>query len=234
MKKNISIIVCTFIISSIGLYGIKVAEKHGSYISTNGLSSQIVESDVAKMIVTILNETDSIKEVQSKRQSEKKAILEFLKTQGITDENITHTDSSIEDMLRWSDNTQNKKKYKISDNIYIKSNDVYLIKKISEIISSEFMGEGIIVGVNIRYIYKGLDELRLKMIEDATKDSKNRAERIATVTNKKLDGLRNLHTGKFSIVAEDSSSTQDSDYHEGENSINKRIRLVVQGTFNIR
>lgn len=234
MNKNIGIIISTIIISSVFFYGIKIAEKHGAYISTNGLSTRIVESDMAKMIITISNEANNIKEVQDKRQSEKKALMEFLQTQGVTNDNITHTDSSIEDMLRWSDSARDKKKYKISDYIHIKSNDVHFIEKISEIISSEFIERGIVVDVNVKYIYKGLDTLRLEMIEDATEDSRNRAEHIAAVSNTKLDGLRNLHTGKFSIVAEDSSSTNDSDYYEGENSINKRIRVVVQGTFNIR
>lgn len=233
-KINLTMIICTIIIGAIAYYGIKTIEKYNSYISTNGVSTRIVESDLAQLQITISNETNTIKDIQNKRQIDKKDVMEFLKKNGITDDNITHTDCSIEDMLRWTDNTKDKKKYKISDIIYIKSNDVYMVKKIAGMISSEFIEKGIIIDTNVKYLYKDLDTLRIEMIEEATEDSRNRADHISKVSKMKLIGLRNLHTGKFSIAAEDSSATNDSVYDEGENSINKRVRVVVQGTFNIK
>lgn len=215
-------------------YGISAIKTRDSFISTNGLSTRIVESDLAQMRITISNETNNVKEIQYKRQQDIKTVMEFLEGKGITKDNVTNTDCSIEDMLRWTDNIKDKKKYKISDNIYIKSNNVYLIKEISQILSSEFMENGIVIDINVTYLYKGLDALRIDMIKEATEDSQTRARHIAEASDMTLTGLRNLHTGKFSIAAEDSSATNDSDYTEGQNSINKRVRVVVHGTFNVK
>ena len=63
------------------------------------------------------------------------------------------------------------------------------------------------------YYYTKLAELKIKMIEAATKDANNRAEKIAINAGSKLGGLKNAEMGVFQISAENSSE----DYSWGGN-----------------
>jgi hypothetical protein len=60
----------------IGDKAVEVIEKNNAYISTKGLSDKIVKSDYAKWTISMINETDSLKDIQVKRKSDKK-LYEF-------------------------------------------------------------------------------------------------------------------------------------------------------------
>ena len=71
------------------------------------------------------------------------------------------------------------------------------------------------------------------MLQEAAKDSETRAQKIAETFGAKIIGLRNFTSGKFSISAEDAAVTSDNEWYE-EYSLNKRLRVVVTGTFNLQ
>lgn len=116
--------------------------------------------------------------------------------------------------------------------ICIKTNEMNKIKMIRGKLAS-LHEQNIDVSDNIKYIYTKINKLRIDMLQEAAKDSEKRAFKIADALGAKITGLRNFASGKFSMTAEDQSITSDNEWHE-EKSINKRIRVVVTSSFNLK
>ena len=203
------------------------------YISTNGLCVQNVESDVAKWVINVTNETDDLKDTQAKRISDKKAVFDFLITNGFDKSEISEDNCNVQDsQLTLDEKKAGKKKYRIVDTIIVNTSKPKLVKKVSGRIS-DLLEKNVFVTIEIFYYYENIDKLRLSMIEKATQDALERADRIGQTAKSKISALRSLSTGSFSIVSADNSATKESDYYEGERSLNKRVRVVVHASFNL-
>jgi hypothetical protein len=80
------------------------------------------------------------------------------------------------------------------------------------------------------YIYTKLGDLKIQMLAEAAKDSRTRAEQIATSTGAKIGPLRQARMGVIQINPADSTETSN----EGNNdtsSLEKDIITVVASTF---
>ncbi|MDR3224441.1 MAG: SIMPL domain-containing protein [Holosporales bacterium] len=214
---------------------ISIGEQHNSYISVNGLSTRYVVSDEAKWILSLITETNDPGAVpQVQRNNNKETVIKFLKKQGFTDDEIGEINFSVNDRFAWSQYVdKTRKRYAISDDIIIKSSKVELVK--SSMLKALSMNlKDCTVDNSTKYLYKKLDGLKIEMMEDATRDARNRADHIAKMSGNKIAGVRNIATGTFSIVSADSSDTKIDDYNEGDNSIEKRVRVVIHASFNIK
>lgn len=231
VSKGIGVIIGSVMVTCIIGYGINTAKHFCSYVSTKGVCHKVVESDSARLDISICNETDNIKDASEKRNSDREAVLEFLKNKGVKESDIVSRDCEISDRFRYS-SRDNGKRYSVSDTFGVTLNNCHLAKDIAQSLPLALMDQGIYVSAGVRYRYKNLDDLKIEMIEEAAKDARERAEHVAAVSNMKISGLRSLNTGYFSIVGDDSSATNNETYDE-ERYIKKRVRVVVHGTFDI-
>lgn len=100
--------------------------------------------------------------------------------------------------------------YDLFQNVIITSNDVDKVEKISRDITGliesgiEFTSEA------PEYYYTKLDELKLQLIEDATKNAKERIDIIASGTNSVPGSLTSANLGVFQITAQNSASEEYS------------------------
>ncbi len=235
ITKNLLFLASLISITSIGYKGLDLIKSNNSYISTNGLSVRHVASDEAIWNITIINESDALKDAQEKLKKDKNFVLEFLKKCGFSTDEVSEGAIKIEDRLRYSSSKDmgEKKRFEIRETVSIKTQNLNLIEK-SLTKLSELIEKNIQIEDSAKYFYKNLDKLRVEMIKEATKDSQNRAKNVAESINTQISGIRNLSTGNFSIMSEDSSATSENDWTEGENSVKKKIRVVVHGTFNLK
>ncbi len=233
MIKNVSnnlgkFLIAIFGIISLGIvlcYGIGVFKYHNSYIATNGVSIRHVVSDEAIWNLKIIAEANTTKEAINKLQADKKILLEFLKDSGFSQKEISEEAVTVEDNFRYSSDN-NKARFSARTAFCIQSQNLEVIKN-SALKISELMEKNIWPESKVRYLYKDMDKLRIDMIKEATKDSKNRAEKVADSLGIKILGIRNIATGKFAIFSEDASILFENDWTEGEESIKKRIKVVV-------
>ena len=168
-------------------------------------------------------------------KKDKTAVLKFLKDEGFSNDEISAIISDIEDKLRYAsgEGMEKKLRFEMSDIIVIKTQNLDQIKK-SRPKLNELMEQDIRIKNDVKYYYKDIDKLRVEMVNEAAKDSENRAKNVAGSVGSKITGLRSLSCGNFSIVSDDSSITSEGDWNEGADSIDKRVRVVVHGTFNLK
>lgn len=100
--------------------------------------------------------------------------------------------------------------YDLFQNVIITSDDVDKVEKVSRDITGliesgiEFTSEA------PEYYYTKLDELKLQLIEDATKNARERINIIASGTNSALGSLTSANLGVFQITAQNSASEEYS------------------------
>jgi hypothetical protein len=102
--------------------------------------------------------------------------------------------------------------YELSRSVYVASDNVDLVEKISSDITSL-----IVSGVNIRpdspsYYYTKLDELKLDLIEQATQNARERVNIVASNSGAEVGKLQNATLGVFQITATNSATDDFTAY----------------------
>ncbi|NDP27638.1 MAG: SIMPL domain-containing protein [Flavobacterium sp.] len=111
-----------------------------------------------------------------------------------------------------------------------------LMKRIEEVSSktSELINSGIELTSNsIQYTYSNLPSLKQSLIENATRDANERANKIVNTGNGKLGKLKGANMGVFQITGQGST---EEDSYGGNNdtfSKNKTARITVRLEYNL-
>ena len=111
---------------------------------------------------------------------------------------------------RYSNQENTAYRYNVTSVITVTSNKVDLIRDlVTE--QGELLKRGIAVTggdyrYNIQYEYTGLNTIKPKMIEEATKNAREAAEKFAKDSDSKLGKIRHAYQGQFSISDRDANT----------------------------
>jgi hypothetical protein len=123
--------------------------------------------------------------------------------------------------------------YTLSQQVIVDSSDVDGITKLAKD-SGTLINQGIFfTSEPLEYYYSKLNDLKLDMLAEATKNAKDRAERIAESSGSKVGSMRSADMGVFQVMAV--NSTEVSDYGAYDTtSIDKNVMAVVRASFSLR
>jgi hypothetical protein len=206
------------------------ATMQSSSISTNGLCIRHVEADFAELCVRIDNRAAKIEEATEKRRRDKEAVTKFLQDHGVVLTDVEDSGADVVAVSYGEDSGPRGRSFRIGDHFVVRGEDCHKLKEIGSQMSSVLSSKGIELSANCYFYYKKIDDLRPVMLEEATKDARARADRLAAVSGRRVSGLRRLETGLFSVSGENAS--EDCCY-EDRTSLKKQIRVVVRGVYNI-
>ncbi len=136
------------------------------------------------------------------------AIIAFLRSKNVTDQEISVGAPEIIDMRAERYQSENVPyRYNITSVITVTSDDV---DKIRAIIAgqNELLKQGIAITsgdyrYNISYDFTRLNDVKPQMIEEATKNARNAAEKFAIDSNSKLGKIKRANQGQFTISDRD-------------------------------
>lgn len=142
-------------------------------------------------------------------EAKNRHVVQFLTGAGISKDEISVNPPTIMD--RQADNYGNEimnYRYKATSVITVTSTNV---EKVRQLISrqTELMKQGIAIvsedyGDNkISYEFTGLNEVKPKMVEEATQNARATAQKFADDSGCRLDGIRSATQGQFSIEDRD-------------------------------
>lgn len=191
--------------------GINSFAQRDRVVNVKGLAECEMQAD--KVIWPIVykeignNLTDLYQNLNNKNQT----IISFLKSNGIASDEITIAAPQVLDMEaeRYAQNQSNYR-YNITSVITVSSNNVDLVRKlITE--QSELLKQGVaIVGsdyqYNVIYLFTKLNDIKPQMIEEATKNAREAAEKFAQDSNSKLGKIKTANQGLFSINDRDANT----------------------------
>ncbi|MCT4632277.1 MAG: SIMPL domain-containing protein [Firmicutes bacterium] len=228
---GLSLILSTFI----AMDGIKSIKTDNTLV-VKGSSSFEIKSDIGIWEGQIYAENKDRRLAFLELENQEKMTIDFLETLGIKKEQIAFSPigtTTYNVILENGTYTNIIDRYKLYKNIKIQSNNVELIDKIYKE-STNLISDGVMIqSYNPTYYYTGLADLKADAINKATKDAKERAEKMLEATGNKLGNLKSAKVGIFQITPQ--YSTEISDYGINDtSSIYKVINSVVTCTFEIK
>lgn len=138
-------------------------------------------------------------------------ITSFLKKEGLTDGEIFVSAPEIIDMEaeRYQSNVPDYR-YNVTTVITVSSDKVDLVR---DLISRqvELLKKGVAITggdyrYNVEYSFNGLNDIKPAMIEEATKNAREAAEKFAMDSDSKLGKIRDASQGLFSISDRDKNT----------------------------
>lgn len=205
-------------------------------LTVTGSASQEIKSDLAVWTVVYDVRSKDLKSGYAKINSDKKQIEEFLLANGLKEDAFKFTPVSSYPVYKRLANgydTNEVDGYRLSQNVEVTSNDVDKMTKLSAA-TSQLVNKNIEVSSNrVDYYVSNLDELKIKMLAEATKDAKQRAKSMVESTGGHIGVMNSAKMGVFQIVAKNSTDVSDYGIYN-TNAVDKKINAVVNATFTIK
>ena len=209
---NVVIVCITMIVSIlIVTHNFKNRSRNNDTINVTGLGRMDFKSDLIVWNGQF-GRNDKILESAYKALKHDKELVEFfLVEQGVKKEEIVFSSVDIEHVYK---NIYNKEgeyigqeftHFELRQEIEIESKEVEKIEEVSRSIT-ELINEGIaFYSSSPQYYYTKLAELKLDLIEAATKDARLRAEKIVENAKTEIGDLYDAKMGVFQIIEQNSS-----------------------------
>lgn len=199
-------------------------------IKVRGYAEIPVTSDLAIWEVGVKTRNPALSAAYVSLAAHRQKVLTFLKENGIGDDEITVQHVSVSEIYKKTaegEVTNEIECYQLSQEIEVKTKNVEKLTAVTTAISN-LLGEGIELHVRPpRYYFTGVNELKEKLLVQATRDARERAITLAEGSGVRLGPLRAARQGPFSIVAADASSISDEEGYEDFVSIKKKVTAVV-------
>ncbi|MBC9813469.1 SIMPL domain-containing protein [Crocinitomicaceae bacterium CZZ-1] len=185
--------------------------KQNQTISVTGLGEENFASDLIVWQANFSKRGTDLKAISAELNNDRSKIKKYLTSKGISEKDIVFSSVSItKEFSNSYDEHGNFMSsyftgYLLTQNLRIESKEVDKIETVSREVT-ELIDQNIeLTSLEPDYYYTKLAELKLKMIENATKDAKERAEKIASNSGSSLGNLRNASMGVIQITAKNSA-----------------------------
>ncbi len=220
MKTNTSIIlgICILLgFTSLGFFFNKALIETKAMERTvvvKGLAEENVMANKVVWPIQFRVSANTLEELSQKSNLYREIIKNFLINQGITEDEIIITQPSIEDRNLYASETNAPTfAYSASNLVTVSSDKVELVSKLTSSIS-QLLNENVpLAGSNeysnkVVYSYTKLNEIKPQMIENATKNAREVAEKFAKDSHSFLGKIKKASQGQFSITTPDSFRPQ--------------------------
>jgi len=217
-------------------------------LSVTGSADRTIVSDVIKWTASFSRtaDPDALVGGNEAMASDLKTVLAYLKSRGVAE-----TDVKVQPMTvamicdaqgsfsydKFGNQTCGANRaagYTLQQSIVVESSDVEKLGKVTEEATGKLVAQGILfTSQNVEYYYSKLADLKLDLLDDATRNAKDRADRIARSTGKRLGELRDASMGVFQVTAVNSSDISDYGAYD-TSSIDKKMTAVVKASFSLR
>jgi len=183
------------------------------YVTVKGLAERDVNADLAVWPITFKVAENDLGAVQKGVDASRQSITEFLLEAGFKQEQISYsapriTDTQAERM--YGDQSRSPYRYVAQATVTARSNDVSLAKGTMEE-SGTLVGKGIVLAEEswqnpTEFLFTSLNQIKPEMIEEATKNAREAAEKFALDSGSEVGKIRNATQGYFSIADRDQNS----------------------------
>lgn len=205
-------------------------------LSVTGSASQEITSDLAVWRAYYEVRSKNLKTGYAKINSDKNNVKSFLIEKGIKEEDIKFTPVSSYAVYKKLGNgfeSNEIEGYRLSQNVEVSSKDVDKLTQISQDVSKLVNQNVELSSNNVEYYVSNLDELKIKMLAEATKDAKKRAKSMVESTGGRIGAMNSAKMGVFQIVPKNSTDVSDYGIYNTR-AKEKKINAVVNASFTIK
>jgi hypothetical protein len=195
-------------------------------ISVKGLSEREVPASVATWTIGYSANGNELAEINKKLADSTKAVIAFLKEAGFADADMAVQPPSLQDTTmeaREKDVPPPPERYKAYQSVLLRTSKVDVIKP-ALASASNLMISGVLLSGKSEpnYIFNQVNEIKPKMIEEATKNARIAAEQFSRDSQTSLGKLRSATQGWFQVENRDAATPE-----------RKVVRVVVDVEYEI-
>ena len=179
-------------------------------VSVKGLATQEVMADHVIWPLVIQDVDNDLVKLYSSMDAKTKEIVSFLTGNGVSSDEISVSAPTVYDRTanRYS-NEYIAMRYQMQQVVTVSSDNVTLIKDLV-LKQGELLKKGIAVSndyeYSMQYDFNGLNDLKPGMVEIATRNAREVAQKFADDSGSKLGKIQTASQGQFSIYDRDSNT----------------------------
>ena len=215
----------------LGMMFPRAVEKYRSYdrtVNVKGLCEKEVKADKVIWPVVYKVMANDIQSIYDQTDGSNAVIMDYLKAGGIDASEITVSVPQISDKFA-NEYGNNDRAYRfIATNVITVCTD-----KVDDVLAlmsrqSDLLKKGIVTGGNtwenpVEFKYEGLNEIKPAMIEEATMNAREAAEKFAKDSESRLGKIKTANQGTFTIEKRDSNTPYI-----------KKVRVVTSVTYYLK
>ena len=193
-------------------------------VTVKGLSTRDVQADFVVWPLRLdinANELSTLSSELSRLQSK---VTDYFVSKGFKAEEISLGNIDLDNNWQGYYEHRPEYHYTLRTSIIIATNDVERVVANQGAVS-DLLAQGIVLSSNswsTDYQFNGLNDLKPEMIEEATKNAREVAEKFAADSRSKLGGIRNANQGQFTINSDDQQPWK------------KHVRVVTTISYNLK
>ena len=224
-----------FIMAGLVVLGMMIpraVEKYRSYdriVNVKGLCEREVKADKVIWPVVYKVMANDVQSIYDQTDADNAQIISFLEAGGIKAGEITVAVPQISDKLanEYGDNNR-AFRYIAKNVITVCTSDVDAVLALMSK-QSELLKKGIVTGGSnewenpVEFKYEGLNEIKPSMIEEATVNAREAAEKFAKDSDSRLGKIKTASQGTFTIENRDSNTPYI-----------KKVRVVTSVTYYLK
>ncbi len=174
-------------------------------VAVKGLAEREVKADYVIWPVVYKTTGNDLQALYADINSANSRITEFLKRNGIKESDISLGAPQIVDLKadRYASETNRRDRYNVTSVITVATTQVDQVRTLIPRMG-ELLKEGIAISEGdyenrVQYEFRGLNEIKPQMIEEATRNARQAAEKFAKDSESSLGKIKQATQGLFSI-----------------------------------
>jgi uncharacterized protein len=194
----------------VGQYKARTADR---YVTVKGLAEREVDADLAIWPITFKVTDNTLGAIHQQIEKKRKVIKQFLQDAGFEESQISFSAPKIKDLeAERYGNQVIPFRYVAQSTVTTRSTDVHLVKKTMEK-SGVLVSSGIVFGEEnwqtpTEFLFTALNKIKPEMIEEATQNARQAAEKFALDSGSDVGNIRNAYQGLFTIEERDRNSPE--------------------------
>lgn len=203
-----ALIIAAFVLGWSLKMPVSALKQYDRTVTVRGLATREVKADyvIAPFAFSLLG--NDLQDLYLDVQQKNAIVINYLKAAGITDAEITVASPSFEDRRSYDNNGGYV--YQMTSVITVgttKVDDIINLK----MHQGTLMEQGVAMAADnwqysATYSFKGLNEIKPAMIEEATKNAREAAQKFAADSDSKVGKIKSATQGQFSIEDRDSNT----------------------------
>lgn len=209
------------------------SKKGDEAITVTGSAKKRITSDLVVWSAGVSAQAPALTEAYKQLSESIPKIKQYLLDKGVpeaemTVSSITTTPQKVHD--KEGNETSEITGYILQQQVEVRSNDVAKIAQLARE-ATELINQGILIESKPpQYYYTQIGDLKIEMLGEASKDAKERAERIASSTGNSIGSVRSAKMGVLQVTAADSTDVSDYGVYD-TSTIEKDMTAVVNISF---
>lgn len=231
--KNFGVYICIGLLAMASAYYYRGQGRDTQTINVIGTAYKDVEADWAEWTVCVKHDNHNQKSSLKLLKEDKKQLEGYLIAEGVMKSELLYGQYEVTPQYKYVDghDTDEISTYVSEVCMYIKSNDVHKIAGIKGGLVEYVVANELTLSSNsVSYTYTSLESDKIALLEEATKNAKERAEALGRIRNMKIGNITYADQGTFNINARnDFSVSWSGNFNTSD--IEKTIRATVRVTF---